>query len=173
MGFSYYYLGGAFLYDHYFYADSTLFLYFPFYFLGLLRPESVFKISKKWSFILAGISIILMSAIFVAIKTYGLQLPLEWMIIPPGIFLLISLARLLVSSKYITAFFTFVSFASMVAYLFHRHVFGVACVVFSRNSSGPISPIVGFFATIFLFVMSYYIQLLYNQVLNFFTQKKV
>ncbi len=166
-------MGGLFLYDLYFYVDSTLFLYFPFYFLGLFKPEFVFKISKKWSLIWAGLSIILLGALFVAIKTCGLQLPLEWMIIPPGLFLLISLARLLVLSKYITSFLTFVSIASMVAYLFHRHVFGVACMVFSGNSSGPISPIVGLFATIFLFVASYYIQLLYDQILNFFTQKKV
>ena len=166
-------LGGGILYDHYFFVDDTMFLYYPFYFLGLLKPEFVFNLSKRKAIVFSCVSIIIICALFFGVKQYGLVLPLEYLLIPSGIFLLISMARLIVLGKHITAFFSFISVASMVAYLFHRHVFGVACVIYSGNSSGPISPFIGLLACVVLFISSYYIQILYNRILQYFSDKTV
>lgn len=165
-------LGGLVLYNHFFFVDNTLFLYFPFYFLGLLKPDFIFNLSKLMSIFLSCISIISLCVLYVAINSYELQLYLEYLVIPPGLILLISVARLFVLNRHVTAFFTFVSVASMVAYLFHRHVFGVACLVYSGDSSGPISPVVGLLASIVLFVSSYYIQVLYNRILIYIIPSK-
>lgn len=164
-------LAALVLYDYFFYVDNTLFLYFPFYFLGLLRKESIFKLSVRKNIVLSIVSIICLCVLFILIKSYGLRLGLEYLLIPLGLILLISISRVLVLSKQVTSFFTFVSTASMVAYLFHRHFYGVVCLLFSGNSAGPISPVVGLIASILLFVISYYVQFFYNRIINTISKK--
>lgn len=160
------------LYDVFFYVDETLYLYYPFYFIGLIRPDIIFKCNLKRSLAFSLLSIICLSVLYSFLKSYDFLLLFEYLIIPPGLFLLISISRLLAKNKSITTFFTFVSTASMVAYLFHRHLYGVVCVVCSGNSSGPITPFAGLVGTIVLFVISYFIQVYYNKIINYITIKK-
>lgn len=156
-----------FLYDSFFYVDNTMFLYFPVYFIGLQKPKIFEKINMGGVFI----SLVILLLIFVAIRKLDFTLWLQYMVILPGLALSLKIGHILSKNTSITKFLSLVSTASMVAYLFHRQVFGVACVLFSGSSSGPISPVVGVLSAIVLFCISYYVQISYNWILKIIKEK--
>lgn len=145
------------------FVDATFFQYFPFYLLGLLKPQYLmFKIKKNkyLTFILSFLIFILNAFFYFKFKAY----PCLFFYMLIGIALCFSISFIIESYKHYSLFI-FISFSSMVAYLFHRQVYQVFDYLFK---------LVGLqFNVIFallvivplLFVASYYAQYLYNKII--------
>lgn len=156
-----------FLYDQFFYVDNTLFLYFPVYFFGLQKPNILENVKMGGGIL----SMVTAFGTYLAIREFDLTQLLQYTLILPGLILILKIGRLLSKNIRIAKFLSLVSTASMVAYLFHRQVFGVACVLFCGSSSGPINPLVGTMSAIVLFCLSYYVQISYNWILKIIKEK--
>lgn len=148
--------------------DERLIVYFPFYLLGLFIDKSA--VEKVKNIRLLPITFIpwLLAIIFIKEMSIYEGIVLDVLLIMS----FISLASLLDQSKALVKFFSFISTGSMVAYLFHRHFYLVAVIACNlhnmsnlRDASIPV-PVAVCVVIPLIFIISYFVQKIYDFVIN-------
>ena len=144
-------------------VDSRLIVYLFFYFAGLLIPKKHVDKSKNPYFLFAALLVLLIPVhnIWQSIITDALF-----------VIFLVAFANLLCKSR-LNKLFTVISYSSMAAYLFHRHIYLSFVFLFNMGSRTPLRdaaiPLWSIIIIIpIVFVLSYYIQKCYD-----FVYKKV
>ena len=149
--------------------DSRLQLYLPCYYLGLITPVSFIQRLKKNNLILWSLGSLIVAVVvfqYVHIDFFKI------IIVVAGIYLLLSSCMQLYHQK-IKGLVSFLAMASMVAYLSHRQVFSVGKALCERLLGESYIPL--FFSISLLaltFVISYYIQIVYNYISKHYIWKR-
>lgn len=148
--------------------DERLLAFFPFYALGMIVPKKIIEAFKTWK--ICFFTLPLWVLIIWWLKTNYVYAG----IVPAIIFIItiVSISSLLEKQPVLTKGLLLISYGSMVAYLFHRHFYLAAVVVFNfgknvnyREASIPI--LVAIIVVIpIIFTSSYYIQLLYDKLVK-------
>ena len=145
----------------YFFADQRLIMYFPFYVLGLNLPNKV--VEKIMSLPMLLLSIV----VFVGCCLVGSDnLIIQIVQAMAGVCAIISFSKFVYNDK-IQRPIAFIAEASMCAYLFHRPVYTVFTFVLGKSKPFHYMPIhIAILAVVVLFIISYFIQKLYNRIIN-------
>lgn len=144
------------------YIDNRLLLYYPCFIVGLFFPSTFTKQDKKNKF-LAVIALLFSNILFVVGEGY---VEFAVTIGVMSLFMLTRMLKLGSVSKFSTGI-TYLSYGSMMAYLFHRQYFSIVrslCRVLFLKQYIPI--VIAYIALIILFLLSYRLQLLYDKLLN-------
>lgn len=150
-------------------ADNRLAFYFPFYFFGIIF-KTKFDISEKANIRLLVVSIAAHLSSGVITVFYGIDDKLfDLFTAAVLIVALFEIGKICNEVEIVTKFLGFISYGSMCAFLFHRVLLG-CFYCFFKNTSVCFAYCV---LLPVLFVASYMLQKLYNQVLNRRNNKKV
>lgn len=151
-----------FLFLFYLFGDDRLWVYFPYYLLGLnCKYEYITRLSKNW---IMGLVLLMIFVLFLFIEqTKGI----EYMIILLFSFLIVSLSTKINIPTKFNGIIEFISLGSMCAYLFHRQFYALVLIV-QKYITGfqTMNLFVATMAVVMLLCISYYIQLIYNKVIN-------
>ena len=145
------------------YCDKRLLLYFPYYIAGMcLTMDNVISlVSNKVYFTLAMCVAVLS---FCIPSSYALNGGGKILL---GVYLLITITYYM--EKYlhpaVNRIFSMIAYASMFAYLFHREGYGIY-QLYERVTSVELPQILLPMLTVIIFVVSYYMQMLYDRLLN-------
>lgn len=150
--------------NHYNKANEVLFIYLPFYILGIVvTKDNLLKVLNN-SYLIAGAIILWVICILCnsSISPYGIILMNIF-----GVFILLGISQVL--DKYCKGgykFFQIVSYSSMFAYLYHREVFGAVSVAYRRvyNEATGVPVYIAILMLVLTFVFSYYGQRLYDRM---------
>lgn len=150
-----------------FYFDIRLIEYWPFYFIPLLYSQKVDCLVNYMKRV--KIIVIITIALFILLKLQLIQNNIfqQLMLFFKSsiiCLLLLSLSMYIEKIIFIKRFFQYISYASLFAYLFHREIYSVLYHI--------VGPYTYFYSVIFgvaLFIMSYYMQLIYDKILKQFT----
>ena len=143
-------------------ADYRMLLYFPCYIIGL-STNKLFENNK-----VNGVLLLLVVISYAIVYMLNLHDEIVFRIIMTqfGVWTVILLCVIICTSKCYTPI-TFISTASMVAYLFHRQVFSLcrnSCESFFHINYIPLGGAI--ILSILFFIVSYYIQIIYNHLIN-------
>jgi len=147
--------------------DERLLVYYPFYVTGLLISKSfINKVKQSRSCLLLALPFLLFSYFIPKISIWeGIILDVMF------ILTIIPLSNILASTK-LAGLLKQISYASMVAYLFHRHFYLSAVFLYNYPDYRPLneatmSPIVAIAIVIpLIFVSSFYFQKSYDLFIN-------
>ena len=105
--------------------DERVLIYYPFYVLGLLNiKENFIKDNFKWYVLLISFICFLgYSFLSYYLISYDIVFINEYALSFFGVIMIIELGKLLYKAAFLCNFLTYVSYASMAAYLFHRQLF--------------------------------------------------
>lgn len=147
-------------------ADYTLFLYYPFYLAGLLYPSgAVAKVEKHGLPFTIGSLLVLVAVTLSGITDSGVaKMALNYLTIIAGITFLFAVSSFLAKSAGISRFLGYVSYASMVAYLFHRQFYHIARILFGSGADKSVSIFTAVMTAVFIFAVSYGIQYIYDKI---------
>jgi len=151
--------------DWVFEFDSRVVLYMPLYFLGAILNDEKDRVVRYASNILSGIISIVLFCCFAALmdwceksSTFIYSIA-EWGNIISGMVFLLFVGFWVCKIPLLDRLMRILSYASMIAYLFHRLYFGVLHQVF-----GTINwPVAVFVCLPGLMIIAYYSQLLYDK----------
>lgn len=149
---------------HYDSIDERLSLYFPCYFIGLKSPSFIVKWLRKYGIMLLSLG---SCVCFFIIYQFTQMSVLKVFIVLTGITFLLS-SCMQIYRKNMDLVISFLATSSMVAYLFHRQIFGAGKMLSEQITGDKYIPL--FYAVLLLlltFVISYFIQLLYNHLSNY------
>lgn len=138
-------------------VSGTLFLYYPFYVLGLLLPKScvAWLEQNRWLGLLGSLMCIVVLHIWCPDCVY--------MIMACGIVFVLSLCNIAKDVNVTNKFFTVLSYSSMAAYLFHRQIYGTLEVIV--NSWGGVNLAIALILFVpVVFISSYIIQKIYDKL---------
>lgn len=145
-------------------CDDRLMLYFPCYYLGLILPSTIIQRLRQFRSLLVFV-LLLVSFFFIHLYTQIEYIKI--MIVICGIASMLSSCLLLYHQK-MDRFITFLSTASMVAYLAHRQIFGAGRMLSTRLTGETYIPLsYALILLVLTFVISYYIQVLYNKLAHY------
>lgn len=147
--------------------DERLLMYFPFYFIGLIMSKWVVSVFKIWWVGLVSFLIWLTVCVFFK------QFDILGAIVVDSLFIIfiIAVGDFLTRNKGISTFFSYISYSSMLAYLFHSHFYLLAVFLVNYGSIGSMReatltlwsvPIVIFL----IFTISYFVQMIYDSIIN-------
>lgn len=148
--------------NHYHKIDYNLFKYLPFYVLGLLIPHRIIddEFYNKKIYSIASLVLIFVCTwlCFIYNDSNLLFRIVQYIAMLSGVILLFALSNLVKCQ-----FFTFVSYASMTAYLFHRQIYFVSVKLFA-DAGGYLNIYSALITSIFIFLFSYYLQKYYDRI---------
>lgn len=92
------------------------------------------------------------------------KMALNYLTIIAGITFLFAVSSFLAKSAGISRFLGYVSYASMVAYLFHRQFYHIARILFGSGADKSVSIFTAVMTAVFIFAVSYGIQYIYDKI---------
>lgn len=140
--------------------DEKVILYFPFYVVGLLIPKAKYLLMEKNRWVIFIFSLL----IFLAFLKY----PLGLLRLLLGVSIILSLSCIIGKSVLgggLCKLFGLLSYASLSAYLFHRHIFKCFKMIFA-NEDGIIPVLYAPIMIIGVFTIAYFLQYGYDLILN-------
>ena len=145
---------------HFVSVDRRWFIYFPIYFCTLLLSKDLKKNKSILVFLVSAfiLFIICIPDIYIWAEQYIIM---QWLIAIVGIIIVVTTSFYIDRFKHISNILSYISYGSMVSYLFHRQFFGIMYKVFGRFSF--------FSALIFciiLLVFSFGAQKTYDFIIN-------
>lgn len=152
--------------DVYLPIDSRIIVYFPFYILGVLVPLNMLNKIQKSSIVMLTLGVGLLFIAFL----FSLSFVSNMLSAFGGMLLILSLSSILEKwgGKMISIIASFLSYVSMAAYLFHRIVYSVVRRIFNEEYLHLYQ---AFLMVITLFVISYFIQRIYDRFCLFYGNK--
>lgn len=152
-------------------ADNRMAIYFPFYSIGLLFGSQMVKYVLTKRNIIFSLSLILLIVLYyfnmMFISNDYLYILYHYLVGFWGIISIVSISNYIEKTmwKRILPIFSLISYASMMAYMFHREIYGIIKMfVFPDNFPMWFIPI----AIIIVFLISYYMQKAYDIIIDFF-----
>lgn len=148
----------------FYHIDNRLILYFPCYYIGLITPNNIIvKINNIRPLLWTLLS--LTAFFFIHLYT---QIELFcFFIVLSGIAFVLSIS-MVVYHKQMDQLIQFLAQSSMVAYLFHRQIFGAGKMLCEGVLGIEYIPLYYAISLLILtFVVSYYIQILYNKITSY------
>lgn len=147
--------------------DLRLFLYYPFYMMGLFLRSKGFGFNEKIQppyIITACVAETLL--IFFTYDANNIFIKTICSI--PIVFIAIEIGKLCTKIKWVVSVMSHISYAGLVAYLFHRQLLGFLQTIFGKFNI--------YFAYIIIlplvFLISYYIQILFDRIMLTATTRK-
>jgi len=146
-------------------VDNVFYLYYPFYALGLILPSSSLEFIYRRKYLFLPISVALFTAtvLITCDKSDYFMGGGIYVAMISGLVMLFAAATVINSlSKGLTKFFFWISFSSMVAYLFHRQIYFV--IIYAIGDSNQELSIVKalFVAVPIIFAVSFLVQKAYD-----------
>lgn len=141
--------------------DEKVILYFPFYVAGLIIPKAKYFLMEKNSWIVFAFSLLA----FLMALNY--QIGLLRLLLGVSIILSLSciIGKRLLAGGWVCNLFGLLSYASLSAYLFHRHVFKCFKMIFA-NEEGIIPVWYAPIMVVGVFAIAYFLQKNYDWILN-------
>ena len=142
--------------------------YFPFYIVGMIIPINSVQIgSFKRCIALATTMTVWLIIILLLIIKYGLfrDLYVEELLNVCGVFLIIAVTNIVEkkANSRVLELFSILSYASLTAYLLHNMCFGIFKAI-SSDADGTIPIYMAPMILVIIFVVSYYVQKLYDKL---------
>lgn len=150
--------------------DERIFLYFIFYFLGLVLNKRIVENFKNRNCLY--LLLLFICLFYNQTKFNGMAY--EYLQSGIIIILLIAISNLIKETA-VSQLFSQVSYASMCAYLFHRQFYLAAVFLVSLNNKGvslrdvTIPFWMALISIIIIFISSFYLQKLYDEIIKYFS----
>ena len=158
-----------------FFADNRCLLYIPFYVLGLNISNSkiYFVMNKMRKYLYFSLFVNMFLFFFyiflhLFIQESILKVYIQMLL---GLYLIVSTSYLICPLRF-SKLINYIAFSSMCAYLFHRQIYSSALIIFRSLLGLDAIPL--FFAVIVMvsiFIFSYNLQRLYNNIINIYNGK--
>lgn len=147
-------------------VNENLFLYYPFYILGLLNPQSAVNWIYNKKILLALISLI----VFSVLSVFTVEVPAggvwTYCAVVIGFVMLLSLSKIIPDNPITRKAFFFISYSSMVAYLFHRQIYYVLIHVIG-DANQELNILTALFISVpIIFIVGYFVQKLYDMLVK-------